>query len=109
MAPVRLALEPDGGGVRLLRPLLSVPRDALTSTLRDRNQPWLDDPTNRDTKQSRPRLATALARLGPEGLSAARLARVAARAADDRAALDRLCTDLLAAMRAPRACRLRDA
>ena len=96
MAPVRLALEPDGGGVRVLRPLLSLPRDALIATLADRNQPWLDDPTNRDTKQSRPRLATALARLGPEGLSAARLARVAARAADDRAALDRLCTDLLA-------------
>ena len=33
MAPVRLAMEPDGGGVRLLRPLLSVSRDALTASL----------------------------------------------------------------------------
>ena len=33
MAPVRLAMEPDGRGVRLLRPLLSVPRDALAATL----------------------------------------------------------------------------
>ena len=95
MAPVRLALEPDGGGVRVLRPLLSLPRDALTATLTERNQPWLDDPTNRDTRHLRPRLAAALARLGPEGLNAARLARVAARAAGDHAALDRLCTDLL--------------
>ena len=96
MAPVRLAMEPDGRGVRLLRPLLSVPRDALTATLAHWNQPWIDDPTNRDARHGRPRLAAALAQLGSEGLSAARLARVAARAADDRAALDRLCTDLLA-------------
>ena len=101
MAPVRLAVEPAGSGVRLLRPLLSVPRGALTATLAERDQPWLDDPTNRDTRHMRPRLAAALAQLGPEGLSAARMARVAARAADDRAALDRLCTDLLAASAHP--------
>ena len=96
MAPVRLATEPDGSGVRLLRPLLSVPRDALTATLAHWNQPWIDDPTNEDVRHERPRLAAALAALGPEGLSAARLARIAERAAGDRAALDRLCTDLLA-------------
>ena len=81
MAPVRLALEPAGGGVRLLRPLLSVPRDALPATLAQWDQPWIDDPTNRDRRHARPRLAAAIARLGPEGLSAARLARGAARAA----------------------------
>ena len=96
MAPVRLAIESDGGGVRMLRPLLPVPRDALTATLAFWGQPWIDDPTNRDTFHTRPRLAAALAQLGPEGLSAARLAKVAERAAEDRAALDGLCTDLLA-------------
>ena len=96
MAPVRLAMEPDGRGVRLLRPLLSVSRDALTATLAHWDQPWIDDPSNRDARYERPRLATALARLEPEGLSAARLAAFAARAAEDRAALDGLCTDLLA-------------
>ena len=96
MAPVRLAMEPNGGGVRLLRPLLSVSRDALTATLALWDQPWIDDPTNRDMRYARPRLAAALAELGPEGLSAARLAKVAERAADDRAALDGLCSDLLA-------------
>ena len=101
MSPIRLALEPANSGVRLLRPLLSVPQDALTATLADWNQPWIDDPTNRDNRHMRPRLARALAQLAPEGLSAARLARVAARAADDRAALDRLCTDLLAASARP--------
>ena len=89
-------MEPGGSGVRLLRPLLSVSRDALAATLAVWQQPWIDDPTNRDTRHARPRLAAALAELGPEGLSAARLAKVAARAADDRAALDALCADLLA-------------
>ena len=79
----------------MLRPLLPVPRDALTATLALWDQPWIDDPTNRNTCHTRPRLA-ALRQLGPEGLSAARLTKVAERAAEDRAALDGLCTDLLA-------------
>ena len=101
MAPVRLALEPAGGGVRLLRPLLPVPRDALIATLARWDQPWIDDPTNHDTRHGRPRLAAALTRLESEGLSASRMASAAARAANDRAALDRLCTDLLAACAHP--------
>ena len=101
MAPVRLAMEPPGSGIRLLRPLLPVQREALIATLARWNQPWIDDPTNRDARHARPRLAAALARLGPEGLSAARLARTAARAGSDRAALDRLCADLLAACAHP--------
>ena len=101
MAPVRLAMEPGGGGVRLLRPLLAVSRDTLIATLAGWNQPWIDDPTNRDPRQARPRLAAALAQLQPEGLSAARLSRAAARAASDRTALDRLCADLLATCAQP--------
>ena len=101
MAPVRLAMEPAGGGVRLLRPLLPVSRDALIATLARWDQPWIDDPTNRDTRYARPRLATALARLGAEGLNAERLAKAATRAAGDRSALDELCTDLLAACARP--------
>ena len=101
MAPVRLALEPAGDGVRLLRPLLPVSCDALIATLVHWDQPWIDDPTNRDTRHTRPRLAAAVARLGSEGLSASRLASAATRAASDRAALDRLCTELLAACARP--------
>ena len=102
MASIRLALDPGGSGARLLRPLLPVPRDALIATLVHWNQPWIDDSSNRDARHARPRLAAALARLGAEGLSAERLARTAGRAAGDRAALDRLCTDLLAACGHPR-------
>ena len=101
MASVRLAMEPAGGGVRLLRPLLPVSRAALIATLARWDQPWIDDPTNRDTRYARPRLATALARLGAEGLNAKRLAKAAARAAGDRSALDELCNDLLAACARP--------
>ena len=101
MAPLRLALEPEGSGTRLLRPLLAVPRAALIATLTQGDQPWIDDPSNRDARHTRPRLAAALAGLGAEGLSAARLARSAGRAAGDRAALDRLSTDLLAACAHP--------
>ena len=101
MAPLRLALEPEGSGTRLLRPLLAVPRAALIATLTQGDQPWIDDPSNRDARHTRPRLAAALAELGAEGLSAARLARSARRAAGDRAALDRLSTDLLAACAHP--------
>lgn len=96
MAPVRLAMEPGAGGVRLLRPLLPVSRDALMATLAHLGQPWIDDPTNRDARHARPRLGAALAQLGTEGLSVARLAAFAARAADDRATVDAFCTDLLA-------------
>ena len=101
MAPIRLAMEPTGGGVRLLRPLLPVSRDALIATLARWDQPWIDDPTNRDSRHTRPRLAAALARLGSEGLSVSRLVSAATRAAGDRAALDQLCTDLLAACTRP--------
>ena len=101
MASVRLAMEPAGGGVRLLRPLLPVSRAALIATLARWDQPWIDDPTNRDTRHARPRLAAALARLGGEGLNAERLAKAAARAAGDRSALDELCTDLLATCARP--------
>ena len=96
MAPVRLALEPAGGGVRLLRPLLSVPARRWPPRWRSAISPGSTIPPTATPGHARPRLAAALTQLEPEGLGAARLARVAERAADDRAALDRLCTDLLA-------------
>ena len=89
MAPVRLAIGTRRRRRASVAPSpFRCPRDALTATLALWDQPWIDDPTNRDTCHTRPRLAAALAQLGPEGLSAARLAKVAERAAKDRAALD---------------------
>jgi len=48
-------------GVRLLRPLLGVPRTRLTGTLKAFGQPWLDDPSNRDTAFARVRVRAGLA------------------------------------------------
>ncbi len=101
MASIRLATDPEGRSVRLLRPLLPVPRDALIATLGLWGQPWIDDRSNRDRRYARPRLASAMAQLESEGLTAARLARTAGRAASDRAALDQACTELLAACARP--------
>lgn len=45
--------------VRLLRPLLSVPRSRLSATLRARRIPWIDDPSNVDPRFERARLRAA--------------------------------------------------
>lgn len=42
--------------VRVLRPLLPVPRARLSATLKARRQPWIDDPTNEDPAYRRARL-----------------------------------------------------
>jgi len=45
--------------VRLLRPLLSVPRARLTATLEARAVPWIDDPSNVDSRFERARIRKA--------------------------------------------------
>lgn len=42
--------------VRLLRPLLSIPRDRLTASLVERGIEWVDDPSNQDQRFERARL-----------------------------------------------------
>ena len=72
-------------GLRLLRPLLGVPKAALVAYLAAERQPWLDDPTN-----LAPRFARAGLRRGPQldgaALGALAQARAQARAARERAA-----------------------
>ncbi|HIM44846.1 MAG TPA: tRNA lysidine(34) synthetase TilS [Alphaproteobacteria bacterium] len=87
---------PCGRSVRLIRPLLSVPECRLKAVLRVSAQAWIDDPSNRSSAYARTRLAVALETLGGEGMTAARLARTARRAGQDRAALDIACGELLA-------------
>jgi tRNA(Ile)-lysidine synthase len=41
------------GGVRLLRPLLDLPKSALENFLREKHQPWVSDPTNTTAKYTR--------------------------------------------------------
>ncbi|MEQ1789879.1 MAG: tRNA lysidine(34) synthetase TilS [Rickettsiales bacterium] len=40
-------------GVRLLRPLLQIPKSRLMATLKEKNQLWLEDPSNQNTLYTR--------------------------------------------------------
>jgi tRNA(Ile)-lysidine synthase len=66
-------------GLILVRPLLGVAKLRLEASLRAANIPWAEDPMNRDPGFARPRLRAVRAALESEGLTAERLARLAAR------------------------------
>jgi tRNA(Ile)-lysidine synthase len=86
-----LAAMPKVGtrdGIRLLRPLLEIPRARLEATLRTFGQLWLDDPSNRNPRFQRVRLNAVQGALAAEGLSVARLVRSAGRLGAARGALD---------------------
>jgi tRNA(Ile)-lysidine synthase len=51
-----MAAQSEQPELRLLRPLLGVPRSRLTATLRVRGVQWLDDPSNADPRFERARL-----------------------------------------------------
>jgi tRNA(Ile)-lysidine synthase len=75
-------------GLRLLRPLLGLPKARLEATLRARGLTWVEDPTNRDPAQARARLRQLLPGLAGEGLTATRLAATAGHLGRARAALE---------------------
>ena len=91
MAPVS-----ETGDVRLLRPLLGVPRARLAATLEAAGQDHVEDPSNENPAFGRVRLRKAAALLAGEGLSAERLAATAARMGRARVALDMATARLLA-------------
>jgi tRNA(Ile)-lysidine synthase len=70
------------------RPFLGIPKARLIATLRAAKIPFADDPTNRDTTFTRPRLRALLPALAKEGLDARRLALFAQRLRRADAALD---------------------
>lgn len=75
-------------GIVLARPLLDVPKSQLIATLRRAKIGFADDPTNRDTAFTRPRLRALLPQLAAEGGDARSLARLAARLARANAAVE---------------------
>ncbi|MDI3565311.1 tRNA lysidine(34) synthetase TilS [Bradyrhizobium sp. Arg816] len=75
-------------GVVLVRPLLDVPKSQLIATLRRAKIGFADDPTNRDTTFTRPRLRALLPQLAAEGGDSRSLARLAGRLARANAAVD---------------------
>jgi tRNA(Ile)-lysidine synthase len=79
-------------GIVLARPLLDVPKSQLIATLRRAKIGFADDPTNRDTAFTRPRLRALLPQLAAEGGDARTLVRLAGRLARANAAVE-LMTD----------------
>jgi len=86
----------ETGDVRLLRPLLDIPRERLIAYLADAEQSYVRDPSNEDRAFARVRMRSALAILEAEGLTAERLVATVCRMARARAALEAMATGLLA-------------
>lgn len=89
-------LTDEEPAVRLLRPLLDLPRERLLATVRRSGIAPVEDPSNENEAFDRVKARKALAALAPLGLDAARLARTAAHMARARAALEAATTALLA-------------
>jgi tRNA(Ile)-lysidine synthase len=83
-----MARESDRDGVRLARPLLDISKSRLVATLNKAKIAFADDPTNRDTGFTRPRLRAIMPVLAEEGGDARNLARLAARLARANAAVE---------------------
>ena len=86
-------------GLRLVRPLLAVPRTGVLSYARERGLDWIEDPANldpaHDRNHLRHRVLPALAERWPD--AGAVLARLAARAGETASMLDALAEADLAA------------
>ena len=85
-----MARQTQRDGVVLARPLLQIPKARLLATLQKARLGFTEDPTNRDTRFTRPRLRTLMPALAAEGFDARNLARLASRLARANAALELL-------------------
>ena len=83
-----MARQSERAGVWLARPLLDVPKSQLVATLNKAKIAFADDPTNRDTSYTRPRLRALMPKLAEEGGDVRNLVRLAARLARANAALE---------------------
>ncbi len=75
----RFAALPGDAQLRLMRPLLDVPKARLIATLRAAKIPFAEDPSNRDPRFARARFRGLMPELAREGLDARRLAQLARR------------------------------
>ncbi|WP_299397429.1 tRNA lysidine(34) synthetase TilS [Pelagibius sp.] len=83
MAPLTETAE-----LRLLRPLLAMPKARLLETVKARRQGWVEDPSNERADFARVRLRRLMPALAREGLSADRLATACGHLGRARAALE---------------------
>ncbi len=64
-------------GIRLLRPLLTIPKERLTSTLETMGQEWVEDPSNQNEDFDRVKIRKNMALLQDLGLTSDRLSQTA--------------------------------
>ncbi|MBD8906604.1 tRNA lysidine(34) synthetase TilS [Methylorubrum zatmanii] len=88
--------RPLAPGIRLARPFLAVPKADLVAYCEAHRLPFVRDPSNTDERFARARLRRLLPLLAAEGLSAARLGRLAERVGRDEAALEQHSAAVLA-------------
>jgi len=82
--------------LRLLRPLLDVPRARLRKILETADQPWIEDPSNEDRAFARVRIRAVLPVLDREGVTVERLVEMTRQLAHSRAELEGATAALLA-------------
>jgi tRNA(Ile)-lysidine synthase len=83
-----MARESEREGVLIVRPFLNISKSQLIATLEKAKISYADDPTNRDTRFTRPRIRGLIEELGAEGGDARNLARLASRLARANAAIE---------------------
>src|SRR6267378_2303338 len=83
-----MARQSERDGVLLARPFLQVSKSQLVATLKKAKIGYADDPTNRDTNFTRPRLRAIMPVLAAEGGDTRNLARLASRLARANAAVE---------------------
>ena len=88
MAPIAPLPVSAVGEIVLVRPLLEVPKARLVATLVRAGIAFADDPSNRDSRFTRPRLRELMPVLAREGLDAQRLAVLARRVRRAEAAIE---------------------
>ena len=83
-----MARESERDGLLLARPFLDISKSQLIATLKKARVGFAEDPTNRDTSFTRPRLRTLMPLLAAEGGDARNLVRLASRLARANAAVE---------------------
>jgi tRNA(Ile)-lysidine synthase len=83
-----MARESERDGVLLARPFLDVSKSQLIATLKKAGIGFADDPSNRDTSFTRPRLREVMPALAAEGGDTRGLARLASRLARANTAVE---------------------
>ena len=82
-------------GIRVVRPLLGVPKTRLIATVQAFGHPWIEDPSNRDPRFARSRVREILPALDATGVTSEGIATSARRLGRARAALEHYASELV--------------